>query len=97
MGFDIAATSIPVLPECRQFCDALGLDPLGLIASGSLLAAVELSSANSALEALSKGGIDAGVIGVANENAGEVTLHSESDASEFPKFQRDELARFFSP
>ena len=97
VGFDIYADSIPILPECRRFCEALGLDPLGLIASGSLLAAVAPKSADAALDALSEEGIDARVIGAANENAGEITLHSDGATSEFPMFQRDELARFFSP
>ena len=97
VGFDIEAGSIPVLPQCRLFCEALGLDPLGLIASGSLLAAVAPSSADATLTAMSNEGIDARVIGVANDSAGEITLHSEGSASEFPRFPRDELARFFSP
>ena len=97
VGFDIDADSIPVLPECKLFCETLGLDPLGLIASGSLLAAVAPDSADSALGALSGEGIDAHVIGVANDNAGEITLHTRGTLTEFPKFQRDELARFFSP
>ena len=101
VGFDIEATSIPILSECRQFCEALGLAPLGLIASGSLLAAVAPSSADAILAALSNEGIDARVIGVANDNAGEIALHTEGSTSEFPRFPRDELysspARFFSP
>lgn len=97
VGFDIDAVSIPILPECRQFCEALGLDPLGLIASGSLLAAASPDSADAVLGALSGEGIDAHIIGVANDSAGEITLHSEGSSSEFPRFQRDELARFFSP
>ena len=92
VGFDIDADSIPVLPECRQFCEALGLDPLGLIASGSLLAAVAPRSADAILAALSNEGIDARVIGVANGDAGEIMLLSEGSTSEFPRFQRDELA-----
>ena len=97
VGFDIDANCIPVLPECEQFCRALGLDPLGLIASGSLLASVSPESAAAVLDSLVSEGIDASVIGVANDRAEEVTLHSEGSSSEFPRFRRDELARFFSP
>ncbi len=97
VGFEIDADSIPVLPECREICGALGLDPLGLIASGSLLAAVAPDSADGIVKALSREGIGAGVIGVANRNAGQITLRSPSGVSEFPRFPRDELARFFSP
>ena len=97
VGFDIDAEAVPILPECQQICDALGLDPLGLIASGSLLAAVAPSSADAVVNALSGEGVNAGVIGRANEYTGEVRLHSPTGVSEFPKFERDELARFFSP
>ncbi len=97
VGFDVDAAAIPVLPECRNICGALGLDPLGLIASGSLLAAVPPSSADTVLNALSSEGIAAAAIGVANRRAGKVRLHASSDVSEFPRFRRDELARFFSP
>ena len=97
VGFDIEASSIPILTECGYFCEALGLDPLGLIASGSLLAAVAPSSADGILAALSGEGIDSRVIGVANDRPGEITLHSGDSLTEFPRFQRDELARFFSP
>ncbi|MYA61233.1 MAG: hydrogenase expression protein [Dehalococcoidia bacterium] len=97
VGFDIDADSVPVLPECKLFCEVLELDPLGLIASGSLLASVAPDSADAVLGALSGEGIDAHVIGVASDNAGEITLHSEGSTSEFPRFSRDELARFFSP
>ncbi len=97
VGLDIDADAIPVLPECRRFCEALGLDPLGLIASGSLLAAVAPDSADAILDALAARGIQAGVIGVARGDTGEVTLRSGGSVSPFPKFERDELARFFSP
>ena len=97
VGFDIDADAIPVLPECRRICDALDLDPLGLIASGSLLAAVSPGSAGAIVDQLTRGGVTAAVIGVASENAGAITLRSPSGASEFPRFSRDELARFLSP
>ena len=40
VGLTIDGDRIPVVPECAEVCAALGLDPLGLIASGALLAAV---------------------------------------------------------
>ena len=96
VGLDIEADTIPILPECRRLCDALGIDPLGLISSGALLAAVAPESANAVIAALSDAGIPASLIGVATERGAPVTLRFPSDAREFPKFDRDELARFFS-
>jgi len=37
VGLRLRREAIPVLPECRAACEALGLDPLGLIASGALI------------------------------------------------------------
>ena len=96
VGLDIDADAIPVLPECRRLCDALGIDPLGLISSGALLAAVAPESANAVIAALSDAGIPASLIGEATRAGAPVTLRSPSAAREFPKFDRDELARFFS-
>ena len=39
VGLCIDGDAIPILPECRTLCKALGLDPLGLIASGALVLA----------------------------------------------------------
>jgi hydrogenase maturation factor len=39
VGLLIDEAAIPLLPECVQLCRHFGLDPLGLIASGSLLIA----------------------------------------------------------
>ena len=96
VGLDIDADAIPVLPECRCLCDALGLDPLGLISSGALLAAVAPESADDVVTALSEAGISASIIGAATDPGAPVTLRSASAVREFPKFDRDELARFFT-
>ena len=59
LGLRVDAARIPVLPECRMLCDALGLDPMGLIASGSLLAAVPPDRAAGLIDALGDAGIEA--------------------------------------
>ena len=96
MGLAVEETSIPILPECREICEALGLDPLGLLASGTLLITLAAPEVPPLLAALEKEGIDGWEIGqiIAPEEglimigyAGEVPL---------PEFSRDELARYFS-
>ena len=54
---------IPVYPQTARLCAALGLDPLGLIGSGSLLVACSAADAGSLLEALTVAGIEAADIG----------------------------------
>ena len=96
VGADIDADAIPVIPECRAICAALGLDPLGLIASGALLAAVAPEDAPKALAALRAEGVSAAEIGRATDRHSRAILRRpNAPDSDFPTFKRDELARFF--
>ncbi len=95
LGFDIDADAISVLPQTQTVCDALGLDPLGLIASGALLAATASDDARAVIDALESKGIAAAVIGHATDRHRRVRIVSEGRATDFPRFARDELARMF--
>jgi len=94
IGLRIYRDAVPVLPECRAICDALGLDPLGLLASGALLAAVDPVAAPRALQGLSDAGIPASVIGEALPAGEGRTLVDQDGARPLPEFARDELARY---
>lgn len=87
---------VPVYPETRAFCQSLGLDPLGLIASGALLAAVSPDESPGMLQALSAAGIPAAVIG--RVLAGPAAVHGDGPDGRQPLrvFARDELARWFA-
>ena len=95
VGFEIDEQAIPILPECARICQTLDLDPLGLIASGSLLATVDPNDAHTVVDSLRNDGIESRVIGSANTRSGEVTLRTRSGPVDFPRFERDELARYF--
>ena len=95
VGLTIDMDAIPVLPECREICDALGLDPFGLIASGSLLAAVPGSGVPNLVRALSREGISATEIGTVTEAADGLKVRCGDDVRDLPTFPRDELARWF--
>ncbi len=84
VGLRIRPAAIPVLPECARICAALGLDPLGLLASGALVATLDPARVPEALARLDAAGIPAAVIG-------EVTAEGGAGV---PFFARDELARF---
>ena len=96
VGLAVDADRIPVLPECRTFCKALGLDPLGLIGSGALLATVAPEDAPKLTEALAREGIAAHEIGRVTEPEKGLTLRVKEVVQELPVFERDELARFFA-
>ena len=93
-GLAIDRAAIPVYPECRSICEALDLDPLGLLASGALLAVVDPAAADRALARLRRGGIDAARIGwIVDRDAG-ATFTADGAAAPLPEFARDELARY---
>ncbi len=96
IGVAIRAESIPVLPECRAICQALALDPLGLIASGALLATLPQDSAANLISALRQAGIPAAQIGSATHPADGLTLTRGNARHPLPEFARDELARYFA-
>ena len=94
LGACIDADALPVYPETLAICDVLGLDPMGVIASGSLLVAVAPRDARAVIEALQAQGIAACAIGVLRETPG-VALCGGGDQRPLHKFARDEIAQLF--
>jgi hydrogenase maturation factor len=90
----IDVEAIDILPETRAVCDALSLNPLGLIASGSLLAIVPAGEAPAVKEALADLKIACQTVGSAEYGAPKVIMASE-ESTPLPLFERDELARYF--
>ena len=97
LGLAVEEGSIPVLPECTEICRALGLDPLGLVASGALLITLAPEDAPRVMSALEGEGIDAFEIGRITGLEEGVQLIRGHELEPLPQFDRDELARFFSP
>ena len=95
VGVAVNADRIPVLPECRAVCDALSLDPLGLIASGALLSTLPPADARRLVAALERAGIPAVEIGRISPESEGSRLISNGTERALPTFERDELARFF--
>ena len=95
VGMTVNAERIPILPECKAFCDALGLDPLGLIGSGALLATLVPEDAPRLIDALTQEGISAHEIGRITAADEGLRLRTADGIRELPVFDKDELARFF--
>jgi hydrogenase maturation factor len=94
-GLEVDEAAIPVLPETRTLCAQLGLDPLGLIASGALLLAVAPEGAAAILAALDEAGIAAARIGRVVEREHGLVLRSATGERSLPRFKRDEITRLF--
>jgi hydrogenase expression/formation protein HypE len=94
LGAVINAEALPIYPETRAICEVLGLDPLGVIASGALLAAAAAEDAADICVALEAEGIAATVIGQTRAAPG-VILETDAARRPLPTFARDEIARLF--
>lgn len=94
VGLRIDGNAITVLPECRTICNALGLDPLGLLASGALLVTLDPDEVAGAVDRLCGQGISAARIGEVVAVESGRTLVRGDQAEPLPTFARDELARF---
>ena len=94
---DLAASvrveDIPVLPETAWICQALRLNPLGLLASGSLLIVAAPEHCASVIRALEDKNITATCIGdlTSGERGAIIDRRSQQPLA---RFERDELARF---
>ena len=95
VGLEVDEAAIPVLPETRTLCAQLGLDPLGLIASGALLLAVAPGDVAAILAALDEAGIAAAHIGRVVERERGIVLRSATGERPLPRFERDEITRLF--
>ena len=96
LGVAVEEDSIPVLPECREICLALKLDPLGLLASGAMLVTLPSIGVPRLLSALGSEGIDAYEIGQMLAPEEGLQMISREGEVPLPEFARDELARYFS-
>ena len=96
LGLAIEEDSVPVLPVTSQVCQALELDPLGLLASGALLITLPPADVPALLSALENNGIDGWEIGLMLAlEEGLISIGREGEV-ELPQFNRDELARYLS-
>ena len=94
LGLVAEAESVPLLPECATICTALGIDPLGLLGSGALIATLPASETPAALKALDRIGVSGWEIGQMMEAQDGLWLIDREGERILPEFTRDELARF---
>jgi hydrogenase maturation factor len=95
VGLHIRENQFPVLEVGSRLCTAFGLDPLGTIASGALLATVPASHAEPAIAACAAAGIACYHIGTVVANADERFLYSAAGVRPLPTFARDEIVNLF--
>ena len=96
VGMAVDGEAIPIFEETAALCQVYGLDPLGLIASGSLLIAVSPDDAGMVCDALQDQGIAARAIAQAVPASRGVMIRRGDDVQPLPRYDQDEIARIFA-
>jgi hydrogenase maturation factor len=93
VGLVVDEDRIPILEECRLLCRHFGLDPLGFIASGSLLIMVEPGDSRKVIRSMNQEGVTAENIGKITGKEQGVKIRSKGRLKDLRRFDRDEIAR----
>src|SRR5215211_7813622 len=95
-GVEIDAGTIPILDETRAVAEALEIDPLGMLASGSLLIATRAEGVSTILRDIEAAGIPVSVVGRLTEDPQEASLIDGGERRPLPEFAVHEVARVIS-
>lgn len=90
LGFELQEESIPVAAETAAVCSALGLDPLRLISSGTLLISAEAGREAEVVQAVAKAGSKATVIGRFRKGSRRL-VHKDGSVESVADAPTDEL------
>ena len=93
VGLHVEGEAIALVPLGERFCAALGIDPLGLIASGCLLVAVPEAESDKLVAAAAKADIPAAIIATAAPPSEGLTLTTAGHTHPLPRYDQDELTR----
>ena len=95
VGLVVDEEKIPLDAQGVQLCAAYNLDPLGVIASGSLLIATPADYALRLIDMLERAGVPCVAIGSIVPREEGVILIRKGRRQVLPRFERDEIARLF--
>jgi hydrogenase maturation factor len=92
---EVDLNKVPVYEESRILCERLGLNPLGVIASGALLLSISPSDLPAIQRAFREASIPIQVIGQVREGAARVLARDGKRVKELEPFARDEILKIF--
>ncbi len=95
VGMAIDGGRIPYFPETERLCSNLGLAPLGLIASGSLLIVAPEQSAAAIVAAIQNVGVACADIGEVRPSDDGVRMLGDGQWLDLPRYDQDEIAKLF--
>lgn len=95
VGLVIEEEQIPFSQEGAEVCATYGLDPMGVIASGSLLLTTPAEKAKRLIDLVTNASVRCTVIGrVVSRESGLALMRGEERRA-LPRFEVDEIARLF--
>jgi hydrogenase expression/formation protein HypE len=94
-GIEIDLDAIPILPESAALCREFGLDPLGVIASGSILLTAIARAAPRLLDTLAAAGYPTAIIGRITPREAGFVAHRSGAPVPWPTFATDEITKVF--
>ena len=95
VGLAVYEDALFTSEETRTLCQALSVDPLGLISSGALLIGLSEDDVNRVRTALETAGINSEIIARVEIPSFGLRVGRGTDWSDLPTFARDEIARIF--
>ncbi len=95
IGMRIEGDALPIYPATEALCGHFDLDPLGLIASGSLLIATAAEDAQAVIAACSARAIACTRIGTATRAEQGCILVRDGSESPLPRYDQDEIGKVF--
>lgn len=96
IGLEMWLDSIPIFPETKKLCNFFKLDPLGVIASGSLLIVCDSTSSGKIISSLKRSHIECSHIGMIKDKANGSTIIRDSKETSLQRFDQDEISKVFT-
>jgi hydrogenase maturation factor/phosphoglycolate phosphatase-like HAD superfamily hydrolase len=87
--------AIPVFPETREICRLLGIDPMGLIGSGSLLICCRANAYQNLMTSIKNAGIEVACIGEVQGKGRGIEAYKNKKQVPWPHFEVDEITKLF--
>ncbi len=86
--------TIPVFPETRDLCALIGIDPLGLIGSGSMILVCRAGNADGLQRKILEAGVAVCEIGeMEGQGTGVDVVNQAGEPVPWPRFEADEITR----
>jgi hydrogenase expression/formation protein HypE len=95
-GLEVHLEDIPVIDCARKILSVFSIDPLGALASGSLIVCCKPENAKDILSAWEDSGISGALIGTMTTSP-ERILYRNGKPENLPEFKADEITKAFKP